>query len=281
MISPLRMLNAWIDHQRLFERCRHVEWQLGVVLKQAVTLVPTLLGGRLDRIFVAQTESYPVRTLACVRMSCPWRDQAPAEPFLPRIPLPAKRRIVRECRVYQHLAPLDLAPQLIARGEYFLANQFLPWPRVSEVLRRSSEDLWVVLPRVLAAVRRMHDSGIVHMDLNCGNLLISPSFDSVAFIDFEYAPIHQLGWFDQQRFDYLRLAHNLLKRRRGREAAFNEPHRFVDLFSQFAQESGFGLPKPLNGLCFRRVLEHDVIRQGFEDLFGVLEPVESCAGRLD
>ena len=30
-MSPLRLLNAWIDHQRLAERRRQVEWQLGVV----------------------------------------------------------------------------------------------------------------------------------------------------------------------------------------------------------------------------------------------------------
>jgi len=271
MNSPLRMLNAWMDYLRLQERCRHVEWQLSLVLKQSIILVPSCAGGGFDRIFFAQTRSCPVKTVACVRMNCPWRDQEASVPHLPRIPLPAQRRISREARVYEQLAPLGLAPELMARGEFFLANQFLPWPRVSEVLKRSSDCLWIVLPKVLSAVRRMHDRGIVHMDLNCGNLLISPDFESVMIIDFEYAPQHHMVRFDQQRFDFLRLAHNLLKRRRGRTAALADPHRFVQLFSQFAPESGFGFPEPLNSQGFARILENAVIREGFEDLFGVLE----------
>jgi serine/threonine protein kinase len=274
MISPLRILNAWIDHLRLQERCQYVEWQLGVLLREPVILVPACGGGGFDRIFLAQRRSRVIQTLACVRMNCPWRGQEAGDPHLPRIPLPAQRRIARESRVYEQLAPLGLAPDLMARGEFFLANQFLPWPRVSEVLKRSSDCLWIVLPKVLAAVRRMHDAGIVHMDLNCGNLLISPDFESVAMIDFEYAPRHDMGEFDQQRFDFLRLAHNLLKPRRGRAAALKEPQRFVDWFACFAPESGFGLPEPLNSLCFARVMENDVIRNGFENLFGVLETGE-------
>ena len=274
MMYPLRILNAWIDHQRLHERCRHVEWQLSLLLKQSIALVPTCSGGGLDRIFLAQTRSWPMQTLACVRMNCPWRNEETIASHLPRIPLPARRRIAREARVYEQLAPLGLAPELMARGEFFLANQFLPWPRVSEVLKRNPERLWIVLPKVLSAIRRMHDSGIVHMDLNCGNLLISPNFASVAIIDFEYAPRHHMVTFDQQRFDFLRLAHNLLKRRRGRAAALSEPRRFVDLFSRFAPESGFGFPEPLNSQCFARVMENEVIRVGFEDLFGVFESTE-------
>jgi serine/threonine protein kinase len=167
----------------------------------------------------------------------------------------------------------------MARGEFFLANQFLPWPRVSEVLKRSSDCLWIVLPKVLAAVRRMHDRGIVHMDLNCGNLLISPDLQSVVIIDFEYAPHHQMVSFDQQRFDYLRLAHNLLKRRRGRAAALTDPHRFVELFSRFAPESGFGFPEPLNSRGFARILENRIIREGFKEAFGVLENVPAAEWR--
>lgn len=271
MMYPMRILNAWIDHQRLHQRCRHVEWQLSLLLRQSIALVPTFSGGGLDRIFLAQTRDWPMQTLACVRMNCPWRNAETAALHLPRIPLPARRRIARESHVYEQLAPLGLAPKLMARGEFFLANQFLPWPRVSEVLKRSSECLWIVLPKVLSAIRRMHQSGIVHMDLNCGNLLISPDLESIAIIDFEYAPCHHMVTFDQQRFDFLRLAHNLLKRRRGRVAALNEPHRFVDLFSRFAPDSGFGLPEPLNSLCFARVMENDIIRDGFRELFGVLE----------
>jgi hypothetical protein len=77
--------------------------------------------------------------------------------------------------------------------------------------------------------------------------------------------------FDQQRFDYLRLAHNLLKPRRGREAAFLQPERFVELFARYVPETGFGIPDAMHTAWFERVVEHDVIRNGFEEIFGVLD----------
>jgi hypothetical protein len=109
------------------------------------------------------------------------------------------------------------------------------------------------------------------MDLNCGNLLVAPNFQSVVIIDFEFAPLRAMSRFDQQRFDYLRLAHNLLKPRRGREAAFQQPARFVELFARYVPETGCGIPDAMDTAWFSRVVEHDVIRAGFEDIFGVLD----------
>ena len=271
MRSPLRLLNTWIDHQRLSERRTFVEWQLSIVLKQSVTLLPTVLGSGFDRIYLAQANSRPQEPIACVRMNCPWRGIPPEQAHLPRRPLKAWQRIAREAHAYEVLAPLGIAPQLMARGDYFLANRWLPWPRVAEVLKRSPASLWDILPQVLDAVQHMHCRGVVHMDLNCGNLLVAPDFSSVALIDFEYAPCAGLTLFDQQRFDYLRLAHNILKPRRGRTAALREPHRFIAHFARVAPESGFGIPAQFSADCFHRVCEEPIIRSGFEELFGAFE----------
>ena len=271
MMHPLRLLNAWIDHQRLAERRRQVEWQLGIVFRQPVTLRATLAGGGFDRIYLAHGDAPHSRVLASVRMNVPGRERPPAEPFLPRIPLPGDQRILRESRAYQELSPAGIAPRLIARGEFFLANHWLPWPRFSDILRYHSHLLWDILPVALGAVRQMHEIGVVHADLNCGNLLIAPDFQSVVIIDFEFVPVRTMARFDQERFDYLRLAHNLLKPRRGREAALKQPERFVELFARFAPEAGFGIPDALNSAWFSRVVEHDVIRHGFEEIFGVLD----------
>ena len=269
MKSPLRLFNAWIDHQRLADRRHEVEWQLGVVFRQPVRLRPTLSGGGFDRIYLAHRDTPQNQVLASVRMNCPGTDRAPKEPDLPRIALPGEHRIHREARAYRQLATLGIAPRLIARGEYFLANHWLPWPRLSDVLRQESGRLWEVLPVVLDAIRTMHDNGVVHMDLNCGNLLISPDFQSAVIIDFEFAPLRSMIVFDQQRFDYLRLAHNLLKPRRGREAAFRQPERFVELFSQFVPETGRGIPAAFDPAWFDRVFESEVIRGGFAEILGV------------
>ena len=270
-MSPFRLLNAWIDHQRLTERRRQVEWQLGVVFKQPITLRPTLSGGGFDRIYLAHGDSQRSQILASVRMNVPGRDRPPKEPHLPRVALPGTHRIHREARAYQQLSPLGIAPRLIARGDFYLANHWLQWPRLSDVLRHHSHLLWDLLPLALGAIREMHENGVVHMDLNCGNLLIAPDFQSVVIIDFEFAPLRSMNTFDRQRFDYLRLAHNLLKPRRGREAAFLQPERFVELFARYVPETGFGIPDAMYTAWFERVVEHDVIRSGFEEIFGVLD----------
>lgn len=270
-MSPLRLLNAWIDHQRLAERRRLVEWQLGVVFRQPITLRPTMTGGGFDRIYLAHRDSPRSEILASVRMNVPGRDRPPQEPHLPRAPLPGTRRIHREAGAYRQLSPLGIAPRLISCSEFHLANHWLPWPRLSDILRHHSHLLWDLLPVVLNAIREMHENGVVHMDLNCGNLLIAPDFQSVVIIDFEFAPLRSMITFDQQRFDYLRLAHNLLKPRRGRDAAFLQPERFVELFARYVPETGPGIPDAMNTAWFKRVVEHDVIRSGFEEIFGVLE----------
>jgi tRNA A-37 threonylcarbamoyl transferase component Bud32 len=269
-MSPLRLLDAWIDHRRLIRECGVVEYRLGRILERDVTLSPASNGGGQDRIFFAKTRRAPGFSVASVRMNCPWRTGELAEPSLPRIALSAVQRLTREARCYERLSEERLSPELIEIGPHYLANTYLHWRRLSHVLKQCSANLWPLLPVVLDAVRRMHHRGVTHMDLNCGNVLIAPNFREAAFIDFEYAPAHRLLRFDQQRFDFLRLAHDLLKPRRGREAAFRHPARFVSLFAQFVPESGFGLPEPFEVSGFSRVLEHPVICEGLADLLGII-----------
>lgn len=271
MRSPLRLLNAWIDHQRLAERRRKVEWELGVIFRTAISLRPTFTGGGFDRIYQAHLDSDPTKILAGVRLNVPGPDRVATERHLPRLSLSGEQRICREARAYRTLSVIGISPQLIARGDCFLVNRWLPWPRLSDILRHHGRLLWDLLPVVLDAVREMHDNDVVHMDLNCGNILIAPNFQSAVIIDFEFAPLQSMIPFDQQRFDFLRLAHNLLKPRRGRDAAFKQPQRFVDLFARYVPEAGFGIPDALNSAWFERVIEHDVIRRGFEEIVGVLD----------
>jgi tRNA A-37 threonylcarbamoyl transferase component Bud32 len=281
-MSPLRFLDAWIDHRRLIRECGIVEYRLGRILHRDVTLSPARSGGGQDRIFYAKTRRAPSFSVASVRMNCPWRTEELAEPSLPRIALSAVQRLTREARCYELLSEKRLSPELIEVGPHYLANTYLPWRRLSHVLKQCSANLWPLLPVVLDAIRRMHLRGVTHMDLNCGNVLISPNFRHAAFIDFEYAPAHRLLRFDQQRFDFLRLAHDLLKPRRGREAAFRHPARFVAVFAQFVPECGFGLPEPFEVSGFSRVLEHPEICEGLADLLGIVRPLNvdsACPGK--
>jgi serine/threonine protein kinase len=128
---------------------------------------------------------------------------------------------------------------------------------------------------VLDAVQRMHELGITHLDLNCGNVLVSPDLSRVALIDFEYAPVHGLSFHDQQRFDLLRLAHNLLKPRRGRDAAFSDPGAFVASFARSIPSPDGSSTVNLDPAGFHRVFDHAAIGRQLSDLLGVEAPVIS------
>lgn len=269
MNGLMRRIDAWIDSQRLSTTRLQVAEQLSFVLGCPVQLLPTTGGGGQDRIFVARSLTGPHRCLAAVRIPCQWKQCPQAEPFLPRETLSPIQRIARESAVYERLSPHGLAPRLIARSTQFLANDFLPWERVSEVLRRDDAALWQVLPAVLRSVHAMHSLGVSHMDLNCGNILISPERNRVVFIDFEYAPSNHLSPVDRFRFDYLRLAHNLLKPRRGRRRAFENPLRFVQMFAEYAPVSAAGIPESLPAGSYARLLDHPEIAAGFVENFGI------------
>lgn len=265
----MRRLDAWIDSQRLTTTRLSVADQLGFVLGRPVQLLPTTGGGGQDRIFVARTVTGPHRLLSAVRIPCVWKSRPQAEPFLPRETLSPLQRIARESAVYERLSVHGLAPRLIARGTQFLANDYLPWERVSEVLRRDESVLWQLLPQMLRAVGAMHSLGVCHMDLNCGNILVSPERNRIVFIDFEYTPSRQLNQVDRFRFDYLRLAHNLLKPRRGRRLAFENPQRFVHMFAEYAPQAASGIPEFLPTAAYGRLLDHPVIAAGFVEHFGI------------
>ncbi|MFN9717942.1 MAG: lipopolysaccharide kinase InaA family protein [Planctomycetota bacterium] len=268
MKSPLRMLNAWIDHRRLDQRSTEVEWRLRVRLGKVVTLSPMHSGGGADRIFLGRTNAGLPQNVCCVRMVCPWRRVRSSERGLPRLSLPSVQRLLREEFAYQRLHPIGLSPQIIAGDSFFLATHYVPWPRLSDVLRDRPERLWLVLPVLLSAISEMHAAGISHMDLNCGNVLVSPELNQVMFIDFEYGPRADFLFFDQQRFDFLRMVHSLLKRRRGLDAIADDPDRFAELFAAHAPESGPDIPSELDPRWFHRVIEFPAINAILQTAFG-------------
>lgn len=268
MKSPLKMLNAWIDHRRLHNRCNEVEWRLSARLEQTITLTPMDSGGGADRVFLGQTNVGLPQPVCCVRMTCPWRRVRPSEPGLPRITLRPVQRLLNEEAAYRTLSPIGLSPKVITGDQFFLATYHVPWPRLADVLRDQPERIWSILPALLHSIAEMHSVGVSHMDLNCGNVLVSSDLNQVMFIDFEYSPRSSFSFFDQQRFDFLRMAHGLLKRRRGLEAITQDPNRFAQLVASHAPESGDGLPSELDPKWFHRVTELPFVNEILQAAFG-------------
>ncbi len=301
MRSPQRLISSWLRRYHMRERIAEVSAQLSLALQTPVDLHPAgLPGGGMDAIFLARRKgasggiprsstllSDTIQSgmagdvIASVRVNGPRNLLVLDEPELPRLALGHDARLRREATAYRKLAPLGLAPQLLVRGDVFLANEWLGWSRATELLKRSEDCLWELLPEVLSAVRRMHAAGVTHMDLNCGNMLVKPDWSTVAFIDFEYAPLQGMSVAAQQAFDYLRLAHNLLKPRRGLRVILQDPDRFVGLFAAAMSKDGNGVAD-VPAVCLRRIQLYDPIHRGFLGILNrrasVIRPLERSAG---
>ena len=108
-----------------------------------------------------------------------------------------RSRPMAEFRVLERLAaaglpvPAPLAAGVLRRGPLYtggLITQRIPdaWPLADLLPERAHDDaLW---RRIGACVRRFHDAGLVHADLNARNILVDAA-DTVFLIDFDRARI--------------------------------------------------------------------------------------------
>lgn len=268
MSPPGRLLRNWWTALRMRDQVRDVEWQLGIALHRSVRLVPARPGGGYDCIYFARALKAPARWIASVRVNCPWRSETPDEPHLPRRVLCGQERIIREASAYRRLSEHGLTPGLLVQGSNFLANEWLPGARLAEVLRRDSTALWRLLPEALRAVAAMHELGVVHMDLNCGNLMLLPDTGRVCLIDFEYAPRPGFSLWQQRSFDVLRLIDNLLRPRRGLDAVVSNLDRFCDIVIPWLPEGCGALLDQCGVTWFRRIHQYAAIRDRLLDAAG-------------
>ena len=96
-----------------------------------------------------------------------------------------------------------------------------------------------VLMKVLAAVRRMHDAGVFHGDLNPGNILIDPDGEKFLFIDFHRS---RSLWTQQGRlrvWDVCKVLSYYDK--------YYNPSELIDLACAYAPGSGL-LSRTIRGL---------------------------------
>jgi hypothetical protein len=195
------------------ERRLELEAALHVHCGTAVRLIPASAKGGYDEIY------YAIRNgirFSVVRVNSPFKVQNdPIGSRDPAVPLPARERLDREWEAYRKLFPAGLSPEPLWRTHDAIACSWLDWGRASVLLTRKGEQFWPLMQQALAAIRRMHDLGVVHLDLNWGNLLAPASGTGIAIIDFEFGPVDWVSREQQMAYDYLRLVDDSVKPRRG------------------------------------------------------------------
>ncbi len=269
MRSPRRLLTSWGRYYGLRGRVCQIETILAEQLNDDLKLRPAKLsGGGQDSIYHAIRRSRPEQIVASLRICHSQQSKQTDEPELPRRILSPTRRILHESNCYTQLADSGISPRVIARADDFLANEWLPWQRVSDVLRKSEHRIWSILPLAISTVRQMHSLGVVHLDLNCGNLVLHPDGSALAVVDFEYGSPEEFSVETLRAFDFIRLLHNFLKPRRGLREIRRQPERVVELLTGQLPVGNGSILEGLSPLCFERIVQHPLIQNCLENHFG-------------
>ncbi|WP_437184938.1 lipopolysaccharide kinase InaA family protein [Planctomicrobium sp. SH668] len=213
MRSPFRWLRRKFELAQQAPRRREIEAEFSQFCGCPVKLTNADAKGGYDEIYFAQRGS---ERFAVVRVNSPFKSQIdPIGEFDPGVPLDASGRLNREWDAYRVLYPLGLSPQPLWRSSDAIACSWVPWDRVAKRLIQNRQEFWPLLVQIFPAIRRMHEAGVTHLDLNLGNLLTEPNGDGIALIDFEFGPVAWVNPAQQRAFDYLRLIDDCTKPRRG------------------------------------------------------------------
>ena len=206
---------------------KEVQEELSRALGKPCKLISASAKGGYDEIFYA--ESADGRE-AVVRVNSPYKTQDdPVGVKDPGVPLPAAARIDREWAAYTALGEAGLSPKPLWRNDRAMACSWVPWGRLSRLLTRERDQFWPMMKLTMPLIARMHQSGVIHLDLNLGNLLVSPEKSQVMVIDFEFGEVDWVTIGQQKAFDYLRFIDDGLKKRRGGDVLKSAPEKLVGL----------------------------------------------------
>ena len=109
-------------------------------------------------------------------------------------------------------APMPLAARYVRFGPFYTADLITEYCQatrtLSSVLRHSQppDSLWRGIGRI---IRRYHDAGVCHADLNAHNILVDEEYSKVTLIDFDRAYRSRCPW--RQRRNLRRLKRSLNK----------------------------------------------------------------------
>ncbi|GAA0415182.1 hypothetical protein GCM10009133_24500 [Cocleimonas flava] len=235
MKSPMRWLKRHKELKKNASRRIEVEAALERREGQKIKLSPAAAKGGYDEIYYASKNG---SRFAVVRINSEHKIiNDPIGSLDPGIPLGPVDRLNREWDAYVQLAPGGLSPEPLWRSEHAIACSWLPWERLSGYLTKNRAELWKVLSNVFPLISTMHSLGVIHLDLNLGNILIDPNSEKLAVIDFEFGPVEWVNQEQQMAFDYLRLIDDCLKPRRGGKVLLEDPNKLIELLGEHVPEA--------------------------------------------
>ena len=263
--APLHWRRRFNELRAIDGRRCEIETELSRELNRLVELRSVGARRSYDEVFYAV--SGPDR-LGVVRVNSPAKPgpSMPAGDSHLVVPLQTVDRLDREWGSYVALSPDGLSPKPLWRCEDAIACEWLAWSRMSDLVRDPAA-FWATAERVVPAVRRMHDAGVTHLDLNPGNVLLESGGDGVAFIDFEFAAADWAYTPLQQAYDYLRLTSECLRPRRGGRQLTADPTRWTRLLAEAAPAAARSAKLILREKRLQRLAENEAVFAAVQAVF--------------
>ncbi|MGA1013858.1 MAG: lipopolysaccharide kinase InaA family protein [Limisphaerales bacterium] len=268
MIRPLKWLRRSWERYQQAPRKNQLSQELAEHFKCAIALKPASTKGGYDQIYLAQSGK---EIVAVVRVNNPHKVSTdPIGPEDPAIPLGNEERLNREWQAYETLSPHGLSPRPLWRCQDAIACSWLDWKRLSTQMTNPRLDPIAIQMSLFSSIRRMHDLGITHLDLNLGNFLIRPGATQLAVIDFEFGPVNGIDSGQQMAFDYLKIIQDSLRPRRGYGRLMPSLNDWMNLITQHIHPSASQASLPFVPRVLPRLYDHPEIVKSLRAIFSRL-----------
>ncbi|QDT54523.1 3-deoxy-D-manno-octulosonic-acid kinase [Caulifigura coniformis] len=208
-VAPNRLLRQWKARFGIRKRVREITDELRHQFPLRA-LAPSSHAGGFDSIYFL--EDHGGERFGVLRLNNPHQKRKAVHTDLPRRSPPPRERIQREWHAYSVLGPLGLSPQPLWRSDDAVVCSYSASPNVRRLMEEGRADLTAVFTAVLNTIGKMHDAGIVHLDLSPGNVLVCRKTLAALLIDFEYVSLDARSVEDDKRYDWRQMIERIRKR---------------------------------------------------------------------
>jgi hypothetical protein len=209
-LAPRRVFNRWKARFGIRKRLQEITTEFGSVFPQFRSLELSRREGGFDSIYFLKDAAG--QRFGVMRLNNPSQVRAVVYPDLPRRAPSPTERIDREWTAYSMLAPLGLSPWPLWRSSDAVVCSHSTLPSLRKVMEEGQADLTKVFTAIFNAIGKMHQAGVVHLDLSPGNILICPETFQTLLIDFEYGSRPDRTFDEDCRFDRSRVIEKSLAR---------------------------------------------------------------------
>jgi len=226
LVSPYRALKKTIYLWKNRKAIKNIQDELSQHLGKKLILTNRNAKGANAESFLAMSNKVICASLRITNLQKSSSIKT-IKPHAIKFRLNGKERIQFEHDSYKYLSSYSLSPKPIYLTDKFLACEYINGLKLSLLIKMDPGSAWWILEQGLTLVRRMHELGVAHLDLNLGNIICSHCDKKLFVIDFEYLPNPQITTNTLYLIDYLLFLNDLLRLKRGGKTLLRDIPRLI------------------------------------------------------